>query len=158
MEVDTGAAVSIVSEKLYNSRFKKHKLQPCDVVLRTYSAQPIQLLGQLEVKVKCGTQVLPPPLLVSKGKGPTLMGRNWIQQLKLDWSRVNYVSDPVAQLCDKYAAVFSDQLGVVKGVKAKIQVSEKAVPKFCKARPVPYALREAVDKQLTELEKQGVFF
>lgn len=64
MAVDTGAAISIISEKLYNSRFKKYKLQPCDVVLRTYSAQPIQLLGKLELKVKCGAQVLTLSLLV----------------------------------------------------------------------------------------------
>lgn len=47
---------------------------------------------------------------------------------------VNHLSHPVAQQCDKYAEVFSGEMGVVKGVnKAKIQVSEKAVPKFCKA-------------------------
>lgn len=49
-----------------------------------------------------------------------------------------------------------DKLGMVKGVQAKVHVSEKAVPKFCKARPVPYALRDAVDKHLVELEEQGV--
>lgn len=89
--------------------------------------------------------MLPLTLLVSKG--------NWIQHFKLDWSRVNYVSFPVEQLCEKYAEVFRGEMGVVKGVKAKIQLSEKSVPKFCKARPVPYALTEGVDKHLTELEK-----
>lgn len=39
IEVDTGAALSLISEKLYRRRFKKWKLQPCDVRLSTYSAE-----------------------------------------------------------------------------------------------------------------------
>lgn len=31
MEVDTGAAMSIISEKLYKQKFRKCKLQPCEV-------------------------------------------------------------------------------------------------------------------------------
>lgn len=55
MEVDTGAAMCIISEKLFNSRFKKCKRQPCDV-FRKYSAQAIQLLGNwrlLGVGIRC---------------------------------------------------------------------------------------------------------
>ena len=60
------------------------------------------------------------------------------------------------QLCEKYSEVFTDGLGHVKGIQATVHVADNAVPKFCKARPVPYALREAVDKHLVELEEQGV--
>lgn len=42
-------------------------------------------------------------------------------------------------------------MGLVKVVQATVHVSEKAVPKLCKARAVAYALRDAV-----ELEEQGV--
>jgi len=65
-------------------------------------------------------------------------------------------NERVEQLCEKYADVFNGELGQVKGVQAKVRVADDAVPKFCKARPVPYALREEVDKHLGELEKQGV--
>lgn len=87
MEVDTGAAMSIISEKLYKWRFKKCKLQPCDVRLKTYSAELILLLGKFQVRVQCGAQTEYLTLLVSKRSGPTLMGRNCIQYLCLDWSR-----------------------------------------------------------------------
>lgn len=39
MEEDTGAAVSVMAERLYKRKFKKVKLMPTNCVLRTYSKQ-----------------------------------------------------------------------------------------------------------------------
>jgi hypothetical protein len=39
--------------------------------------------------------------------------------------------------------------------KAKIYVAEDARPKYYKARPVPYALREKVEKELERLQEEG---
>ncbi|CAC5370681.1 unnamed protein product [Mytilus coruscus] len=51
--------------------------------------------------------------------------------------------------------VFKDELGTVKGMKAKIYVDESAVPKYFKARPLPYALKDKVEMELERLEKEG---
>lgn len=141
MEIDSRAAMSIMSQKMYKKWFSRFKLCSSEVVLKDYSGKVISVIGEMGVTVKCGDQVLKSVLLVS---------------LSLDWSQVNHVACPVEQLCDKYSEVFSDKLGLVKGVQATVHVSEKAVPKFCKARLVPYTLRDAVDKHLVELEEQGV--
>lgn len=74
MEVDTGAAMSVISESLYKSKLKGAKLQPCDVTLRTYTDQPLALLGKIRVNVQYGKRQLMLPLLVSRGKAPALMG------------------------------------------------------------------------------------
>ena len=47
MEVDTGSAVSIVSEVEYKKLFKHLKLQPTQFHLKTYSGEPLPLLGEL---------------------------------------------------------------------------------------------------------------
>ena len=157
MEVDTGAAVSVISESLYKRRFRKKKLMPSNCVLRTYSKQSLRLLGSISVTAKCNgiTRVL--TLLVVKGNGPALLGRDWIKKLKLDWSFVNRVApQSFEDLCDKYPEVFEPSLGKVKGIKAKLHVVPGAMPKFCKPRTVPYALREAVEVQLSKLEADGV--
>ena len=31
-----------------------------------------------------------------------------------------------------------------------------AQPKFCKARPIPYAMRSKVEEELAQLQKQGI--
>ncbi|XP_057673038.1 uncharacterized protein LOC130904346 [Corythoichthys intestinalis] len=157
MEVDTGAAVSVISESLYKRRFRKQKLMPSNCILRTYSKQSLSLKGSISVTVKCNKITCVLPLLVVEGNGPALLGRDWIKMLKLDWSCVNRVApQSFEELCDKYPEVFEPSLGKVKGIKAKLHVLPGAIPKFCKSRPVPYALREAVEVQLGKMEADGV--
>ena len=38
----------------------------------------------------------------------------------------------------------------------KLALDPEASPKFCKARPVPYAMREKVEIELRKLEKEGI--
>ena len=51
--------------------------------------------------------------------------------------------------------MFHEELGTFSGPKAKIYVADDASPKYCKARPVPYALREKVEKELERLQEEG---
>ena len=112
MEIDSGATMSIMSQKMYKKWFSRFKLCSSEVVLKDYSGKVISVIGEMGVTVKCWDQVLKSVLLVSEGNGPTLMGINWIRYLSLDWSQVNHVACPVEQLCDKYSEVFSDKLGL----------------------------------------------
>ena len=43
----------------------------------------------------------------------------------------------------------------MKGVKAKLHLNEGSIPKFCKPRSVPPALREAIERDLDRLESMG---
>ena len=52
MEIDTGAAVSIMSSQSYKSLFPKTTLQKPTVKLRTYMAKEMPVLGQLTMYVK----------------------------------------------------------------------------------------------------------
>lgn len=53
MEVDTGAAVSVISEKLCKRRFRAVKLMLSNCVLTTYNKESLRLIGSISVKVKC---------------------------------------------------------------------------------------------------------
>lgn len=46
--------------------------------------------------------------------------------------------------------------GTIKGYKAHILLQKEATPIYCKSRPVPYALREIVEKELERLESNGI--
>ena len=52
--------------------------------------------------------------------------------------------------------MFGPGLGTIKGIKAKLEVKTGAQPKFCKARPVPYALKPAVEDEYNRLEAEGI--
>ncbi len=62
----------------------------------------------------------------------------------------------MSAILDKYSEVFSDELGTFRPFTTKLSIQPGARPKFCKARPVPYALRGAVEEELDRLEAQGV--
>ena len=55
MEVDTGSAVSIVSEVEYKKWFKHLKLQARQFHLKTYSGDSLPLLREIRVAVKYQT-------------------------------------------------------------------------------------------------------
>ena len=77
-------------------------------------------------------------------QGLILLGQDWLQIIRLDWSDVNRVSNPDAgydTVLNKYPGLFSDGVGTFAGPKVRIHVSADAQPFFHKARPVPDMMR-----------------
>ncbi|XP_077520040.1 uncharacterized protein LOC144129845 [Amblyomma americanum] len=64
--------------------------------------------------------------------------------------------DVVQQLQEKYEIVFSEEIPGNEGPPVTLELLGNAQPKFLKARPVPFALRTSVEKELDKLEQQGV--
>jgi len=52
--------------------------------------------------------------------------------------------------------VFKPDLGTIKGIITKLEMKVEAQPKFSKARPVPYALQEAVEAEYNRLESKSI--
>ena len=142
MELDTGAGVSLVSEETYQRYWPGRALQHSTVRLRTYTGESLEVLGEMEVKVVHEIQMMTLPLVVVKGSGPSLIGRNWMTQLSVEWGTVHEVksSQSYQEVLDKYPEVFKG-LGTLKGHQAKIYVDPNVQPRFCKARSLPYAMR-----------------
>ena len=61
----------------------------------TYTKDKLPMLGKVKVPVSYNNQGGEFMLYVVKGKGPNLLGRNWLEHLILDWkalaASVNYV-------------------------------------------------------------------
>ena len=161
MEVDTGASLSLISEKTYLSVWidnDRPPLQPTNTCLQTYTGERISVLGSIQVEVSHNNQTKQLPLLVVKGQGPNLLGRDWMSVLTLDWQTVHKLQDnrQLDELLQKCSALFIDELGKLEGIKVKLHVDTEAHPKFCKARPVPLALRKKVEAALDQLEARSV--
>eukprot|EP00731_Ephydatia_muelleri_P017067 Em0010g165a len=160
-DIDTGSAVTLVSERTWKKLNLDVKLRNSRVLLRTYTGDPISVVGEAKVAVSYNQQLSTLVLYVVKGTGPILLGRDWLRHIKLDWKTVGQVASVnratmLDSLLKRYHEVFQGGLGTLKGVHARLQVKPNAVPKFFKARTVPFALREAVEKELDCLEQEGV--
>ena len=160
MELDTGAAVSLVSECTYRHLCPNKPLQETTTCLRTYSGEQLVILGQLEVEVQYGAQRAHLPLCVVHGKGSSLLGRDWLQYFCLDWPSICQVQSveqtAVNSILDRHKNVFHEELGTLQGFEAKIYIDPTAKPVFCKARSVPYAMKVKVEEELERLVRQGI--
>ena len=94
------------------------------------------------------------------GGGPTLLGRDWLQHIRLDWASMFQIKavkdDALQQLLQPFESLFKEELGTFTRDKVTIHIDPSVVPKFCKARPLLYALKEMVEKELQRLENLGI--
>ena len=163
MEVDTGAARSLISESTFRQLQQSTKLpsvQPSRVQLRTYTGEKLAVRGSLTAELTYQQQSKPVEILVVEGNGPSLLGRDILDEIRLDWVNIYRLRSRPTQaldvILDSHQALFGEELGKITGVKAKIYVKANEKPRFHHARPIPYALRGKVEKELHRLEEQGV--
>ena len=88
MEIDTSASLTVISEDTHEKLFCNKTLCDAEETLLTYTGQPVDMLGYFEACVEYKTQIYTLPIVVVKGNAPTLVGRNWLENRKLDWHRL----------------------------------------------------------------------
>ena len=110
------------------------------------------MVGSTDVQVVYQGQTAILPLVVVKGDGPTLLGRNWLTKIKLNWDKIHCMQNPrLHDLLSQYDELFQERLGTFKDYEAKIETDPGATPHFCKARTVPYAkVQEELDRLVAE--------
>ena len=161
--VDTRAIVSLVSEVTWTQELHKPALKPRPFVLKGYPNNKLDILGMCQVQVTAGGVAKQLPLVVCKGSGLSLLGRNWLQELKLNWyeiARINGITkhptDSLNKLLSQYDDVFKPGLGHCKDLKAKPYLKEGVVPKFNHPRPTALAMKPKIEEKLHRQEELGV--
>ena len=70
------------------------------------------------------------PLLIVPTDGPSLLGRDWLNEIVLDWKQLNKVhyirQQELQNVLDQYTELF--QPGTLKGMTTKIHVQDNARP------------------------------
>ena len=80
-----------------------------------------------------------------------------MEHIRLDWPQINLVQlSSLQAVLRSHEAVFQGGLGALQGYQARILVEPDATPRFSKARSVPYAYRELVEKELDRLVSEGI--
>ena len=63
------------------------------------------------------------------------------------------------ELCDiftQHSDIFAEELGKIEPFRVTLQVQSQAKPRFCKARSVPFAVKDEIEAELNCLESAGI--
>ena len=159
MELDTGAAVSIMSEQQQRDIFLEAQLQPSQVVLQTYTAESVMVVGVLPVRVPYKGEEYELSLVIVGGNGPALFGQDWLSKIRLDWHSITFhtvLSPELERVLQKYEVVFREELGTIGTLPVHLSVKENCQPKFVLTRSVPFAIKDAIARDIERLQSLGI--
>ena len=120
MVVDTGASMSLTSQTIYKKLWPKRVLSASEDKPCTYSQEPIKVLGCCIVyKAQTFKEMA---LLIVERNRPSLMGRNWLKEVTLDWHEIHcMLSQSLQAVLDGHRAVFQEGLGRWKPYSMSMQ-------------------------------------
>ncbi|XP_055548082.1 uncharacterized protein LOC129731797 [Wyeomyia smithii] len=89
MEVDCGAAVSVISLEMYEREFDHIPLETCDKKLAVINGSKMKVEGEITVKVEFNGQAKTvQPIVLRNGSCFTpLLGRDWLDVFIPDWRK-----------------------------------------------------------------------
>ena len=170
MLLDTGACRSIIPKDVFDKLCSGVEIKETNVVLKTYTNETVKPLGIANVNVKYQGKCYSLSVLVATTGKTALFGRDWLEKIKLDWkdlmgySGVQYVNvsdeskscknEQSVDLFERYSELFEGELGCYKGEPVELEVTSQ--PKFFKARPIPFSLRDRVKTSLDSMETEGI--
>ena len=113
----------------------------------------------MDVDVEYNRQHGKLPLVVVKGRGPPLLGRNWLHVIRLDWPNLLSVrsSNPLNNVVHEFPELFSDGLGLFNGPPVKLAIDNSVSPIFCKAQSVPFSLKPRIEQAIDRNVKEGIW-
>ena len=114
----------------------------------------LEVIGETTVNVWYKEQEAELDLIIVKGRGPALFGRNWLNHLVFNWKEILHMSmdNRVEHLVKKYSKVFSNRLGYMSQHLAKLYLRPNIILKFWRHRPVPFALEDGIERERKRLQ------
>lgn len=161
MQVDSGSGHSFIPDHIFTRL--NVPLQTTHTEFKPYGdeSKPIIPKGVAQVQVSYKGRRATLPVYVISGDCVPLIGRQWLQELRiLSQEDVNSVEvgqqDSVKTFVTKFPEVFADGIGLAKKFTASIQLKPDSRPVFRKARTVPFALRDRIEAELSKMVSDGV--
>ena len=82
LELNTGASVTVIPENMWRDQLGSVPLQESEV--KSYSGHDIPVIGESTLHVRYNAQEAHLPVIITKGSGVALIGRDWLSTLKLN--------------------------------------------------------------------------
>ena len=138
-------------------------------MLKPYAGDRLRPKGMFRARVCYNGREFEADTYVVDSDGPALFGRDWLQDIVFDCRslhniKANVTSAPLSHrtrrrldaLRSRCAAVFGSDRGNLQSSRGHLMLRDGAQPKFLKAMPLPYALRDRVGLELDRLEQDGI--
>lgn len=75
----------LACERLYQIQLRRYPLETTRTQLKDYQGRLLNLKGVAEVPVEYKGQKYQLPLVIVAGNWPALLGRNWLERVRLNW-------------------------------------------------------------------------
>jgi len=165
--IDTGSTVNLIDEQDYNKLIIKPTLYKPTSPLTGYgTTKPIDVIGCFTTNIKFGNYNTTTEFYVTKGKYGSLLAGITTERLHItnpnghNCKHCNMVLSSnemsIQFLTSKYPLLFDDSLGCVKNFEARIFLDQNVRPIVMAARPLPFHLKEAVEKELNRMILEGI--
>lgn len=171
-ELDCGSKNTILSESSWIA-CGKFPLNKSNVKLQSYSGHEVKVLGEAEVEATWKGITKKLPIVVARASNEkNLLGLAWnkpLLNLHLDKYSCFSVSEEkereinipqnnvkLQQILNQFPKLFQDGIGHCKDMQVKLRLKENVSPVFCRARVVPFALREPLKCELQRLKALGI--
>ncbi|GFQ88611.1 retrovirus-related Pol polyprotein from transposon 412 [Trichonephila clavata] len=157
MELDTGGAVSVMSIRNFR-KISNKQIKPTNIVFKTYKGDSLIPLGYVTVGVQYKNQKVNLNLYIVKENLDTILGREWLYKIHLDWPAIKAIRAKTEQNLNnlrEYKDIFDDKLGEISNYEAKLKLRPGVKPIFCRVR-APFALKGRVENEIDRLEREGI--
>ena len=107
MEVDTDAAVAVISEETYRALWNADSRPHIHVStknLKSYTGSRIAVEGETSVQVEYKGQSKMLNLVVVRGSSPSLLDRDWLEHIRLDWKEFKIMNAATNKFLDDLIA------------------------------------------------------
>ncbi|WP_445972455.1 hypothetical protein, partial [Klebsiella pneumoniae] len=99
-------------------------------------------------------------LYVIDKKVDTIMGRDWLREVKLNWHEIKSLKIQtnmgLDELLSEFKDIFRSEIGAIPSYRGQLRLKENSKPIFVKPRIVPFALKKKVEEELRRLEGAGI--
>ena len=139
-QVDTGASLSTINLHDYQKFLADSTpLMPSSKQVHTYTGHQVKVSGECSVTVFYQQQQISALLTVVENGGPPLLGRDWLRQLRLDWSSLIQInnmrpSQPRNDILLQNSSVFGES-GVFTDRKVKSFSKKMLRPNIARLAP-----------------------
>jgi hypothetical protein len=170
--IDTGSPINVIDEWNFNNLNPRPHLNKCNTKYYGFKAsEALPILGQFTTNVQSKNRSVAAAFIVIEGEAEALMSYPTSMSLGIinincdqDINTINKASDNglfekplnIEQLATLFPKLFSDKIGCIKNAKIKLEIDESVKPVKQQQRPVPFHLRDAVERELLKQVEQDI--